>query len=57
MVVPDLQGGEVREKVISNKETHEHPVINGPLRERWRGNKDKEMGRGGKEEVEDAYNV
>ena len=56
-MVPDLQGGEVREKVISNKETHEHPVINGPLRERWRGNKDKEMGRGGKEEVEDAYNV
>ena len=59
-MVPDLQGGEVREKVISNKETHEHPVINGPLRGRWRGGevkKDKGMGRGGKEEVEDAYNV
>ena len=32
-VVPDLQGREVREKVISNKETHKHPVINGSLRE------------------------
>ena len=55
-----MQGGEVREKVISNEETHEHPVINGPLRGRWRGGevkKDKEMGREGKEEAEDAYNV
>ena len=32
VVVPDLQGREVREKVISNKETHKHPVINGPLK-------------------------
>ena len=32
VVVPDLQGREVREKGISNKETHKHPVINGPLR-------------------------
>ena len=27
----DLQGGKVREKVITNKETHEHPVIYGSL--------------------------
>ena len=27
----DLQGGKVREKVIANKETHEHPVIYGSL--------------------------
>ena len=36
----DLQGGKVREKVITNKETHEHPVIYGSLdegRERERG--------------------
>ena len=39
MVVPDLQGREVRKKVISNKETHKHPVINGPLK----------VGRGGEE--------
>ena len=32
VVVPDLQGREVREKVVSNKETHKHPVINGPLK-------------------------
>ena len=44
VVVPDLQGREVREKVISNKETHKHPVINGPLR--WGG-----RGRGGEGET------
>ena len=27
----DLQGRKVREKVITNKETHEHPVIYGSL--------------------------
>ena len=27
----DLQRGKVREKVITNKETHENPVINGSL--------------------------
>ena len=34
----DLQRGKVREKVIANKETHEHPVIYGSLekREGWR---------------------
>ena len=30
----DLQGGKVRKKVITDKETHEHPVINGSLEER-----------------------
>ena len=44
-VVPDLQGGEVREKVISNKETHKHPVINGPLSGRWRGGEVKKTRR------------
>ena len=32
VAVPDLQRREVRKKVISNKETHKHPVINGPLK-------------------------
>ena len=40
-----MQGGEVREKVISNKETHKHPVINGPLRGRWRGGEVKKTRR------------
>lgn len=26
--VPDLQGGQMGEKVISHKEAHEHPVVN-----------------------------
>ena len=43
VVVPDLQGREVREKVISNKETHKHPVINGPLK----GGRRRDEGRGG----------
>ena len=47
VVVPDLQGREVREKVISNKETHKHPVINGPLKE----------GRGGEGEKRRGYQV
>ena len=46
--LPDLQGREVREEVIANKETHEDPVINGPLG-RGRGVRDggKEGGREG----------
>ena len=49
VVVPDLQGREVREKVISNKETHKHPVINGPLK--WgRGRDEGEEERERKEE-------
>ena len=52
-VVPDLQGREMREKVISNKETHKHPVINGPLRgeggrERRRGRGEERGGEGGR---------
>ena len=47
VVVPDLQGREVREKVISNKETHKHPVINGPLK--W-GERKRRRGRGGERE-------
>ena len=50
VVVPDLQGREVREKVISNKETHKHPVINGPLR--WGG-----RGRGGEGEGEKGRRI
>ena len=30
--VPYLQGGKMRKKIVSNKEAHEHPVINGPLK-------------------------
>ena len=42
VVVPDLLGREVREKVISNKETHKHPSHQWPSkvgreRERRRG--------------------
>ena len=49
----DLQGGKVREKVIANKETHEHPVIYGSL-ERGRGGErdaegEREGGGGGRE--------
>ena len=49
VMVPDLQGREVREKVISNKETHKHPVINGPLK--W-GGRGRDGGRGGEGEGE-----
>ena len=48
VVVPDLQGREVREKVIFNKETHKHPVINGPLK----GGRGGDGGRGGEGEGE-----
>ena len=34
----DLQRRKVREKVITNKETHEHPVINGSL---WEGRREE----------------
>ena len=46
----DLQRGKVREKVITNKETHENPVINGSL--------DEASGEGGGEEMgtEEATN-
>ena len=50
VVVPDLQGREVRKKVISNKETHKHPVINGPLR--W-----GDGGRGGEGEGEKGRRI
>lgn len=39
--LPDLQRGEVGQKVITHKEAHEHPVINSPLEgergRRWEG--------------------
>ena len=38
----DLQRGKVREKVITNKETHEHPVIYGSLEG---GEEEREGGR------------
>ena len=38
----DLQGGKMREKVITNEETHKHPVIYGSL---WLGG----GGRGGRQ--------
>ena len=53
VVVPDLQGREVREKVISNKETHEHPVINGPLK----GERGGDGGRGGEGEGEKGRRI
>ena len=53
VVVPDLQGRKVREKVISNKETHKHPVINGPLK----GGRGGDGGRGGEGEGEKGRRI
>ena len=47
----DLQRRKVREKVITDKETHEHPVINGSL---WEGRGRGERERGGEEEGEES---
>ena len=40
----DLQRRKVREKVITDKETHEHPVINGSLWEGRGGGRGEEGG-------------
>ena len=49
----DLQGGKVREKIIANKEPHEHPVIHGSLEgEREREEREKEREREEREERE-----
>ena len=47
----DLQRGKVREKVITNKETHEHPVIYGSLEG------GREGGRGREREREENIHV
>ena len=44
----DLQRGKVREKIIANKETHEHPVIYGSLEGGKEGGEERERG-GGRE--------
>lgn len=34
---PDFQGRQVREEVVSDKETHEHPVVDAPLKVKREG--------------------
>jgi hypothetical protein len=46
----DLQRGKVREKVITNKETHKHPVIYGSLEGGTEGGRETERGREGERE-------
>ena len=46
----DLQRGKVREKIITNKETHEHPVIYGSLEGGRGGEREREREREGRTE-------